>query len=431
MGCGLGSLFVRRARIETHFAPDVSLDVLFAVCGRPLQGEISLRHSNMAFKFHSFSRPDVLKQFQPEILLQLLTTARFFFEMRGFRVPEGPDGTLDYPTLAGILAEPDDVMPSDLIEALHLISELGTDEQFDDLLELATGAGVVVPDDTSAADLAARIWLKDRRLLERKEREGVFERRKTFHSFRAKNSQLKIDVAALPPHFSDLEEELDAYFRKKKKGAGCRIIARRTDRDVRFLVQHGQPIRREPTRVGRESTVTIFRPERTDIVILDPACRELRINANSTQDLRKLKDLFGLYLFEDSDAFVYAAKYSLEPLRVHREASLRCRDIEGIAAVRVRQVELGFAGENNHIRIEKANDIFKALATARYEDNDPIYRKAIFSVNLEGEKRPRTLSVREGNTAAYQRGDESAVIENWMTARGFILIGSGTYEKTA
>ena len=386
----------------------------------------------MAFKFHSFSHPDVLKQFRPDILNQLLATARSFFDMRGFRVPDPAAGTLDYLGLAGILAEPDDGMPADLIDALHLISELGTDEQFDELLDLAMGLGIPVPDDMTAAYLAARIWLKDRRLLERKEREGTFERRKKYHSFRAKSPRLAIGGADVPSDFSELEADLDHYFRRKKKGTGCRIIARHTGEEVRFLVQHGQPIRREPTRNGDESTVTIFRPERTDIVILDTVYRELRINAAGTADLRIFRDLFGLHLFEDSEAFVYAAKYSLEPLRAQREESLRCRDVDGVAAVQVTQVELDYGGENNHIRIEKANDVFKTLATAPADaQSEPVYRKAVFSLRLEGEKRPRTVSVRAGNTAAYRRGEEAAVIENWMRARGFILIGSGAYENVA
>ena len=46
--------------------------------------------------------------------------------------------------LAGILAQPDEDMPSDLVEALHLIGNFSGDEYFDDLLELAHGASLEV-----------------------------------------------------------------------------------------------------------------------------------------------------------------------------------------------------------------------------------------------------------------------------------------------
>ena len=130
--------------------------------------------------------------------------------------------------------------------------------------------------------------------------------------------------------------------------------------------------------------------------------------------------------------FFLSFNHCVYPLRAQREESLRCRDVDGVAAVQVTQVELDYGGENNHIRIEKANDVFKTLATAPADaQSEPVYRKAVFSLRLEGEKRPRTVSVRAGNTAAYRRGEEAAVIENWMRARGFILIGSGAYENVA
>ncbi len=64
----------------------------------------------MAFKLKCFSHPDVLKQFQPEILIRLLETSRLFFEMKGFAIPAPEAGDLDYLALAGILAEPDEDM---------------------------------------------------------------------------------------------------------------------------------------------------------------------------------------------------------------------------------------------------------------------------------------------------------------------------------
>ena len=46
-------------------------------------------------------------------------------------------GARDYLALAGVLAQPDEEMPPDLIEALYLIAQLGTEDHFSDLLKLA------------------------------------------------------------------------------------------------------------------------------------------------------------------------------------------------------------------------------------------------------------------------------------------------------
>ncbi len=62
---------------------------------------------------------------------------------------------------------------------------------------------------------------------------------------------------------------------------------------------------------------------------------------------------------------------------------------------------------------------------------EPVIRKAVFKVKLQGEKKPRTVSVKAGNKAGYQRGEESAIVENWLRARGFILLGTKAYAEAA
>lgn len=386
----------------------------------------------MALKLKSFSQPDQLKRFQPEVLFRLLEPHRLFFEMKGFSIPPPGDGEVEYLALAGILAEPDEDMPGDLVEALHLISELGTDESYDDLLEIADGADILVGEDATAPDVAARIWLMDPQLLQRKDRETLFDRRKTFDSFEAADPDLEIKVEQLPSDLGALEASLGAHFQQKKKGAGCRILTKSAPGEIRFLVQHGQPCRREASRKGTQSTCTFFRPERTDVVVLDVLNRELRINADSAPDLRKYRELFGAYLFGNADMFIYAQKYVLEPLRAKGEDSLRCRDIEGIESVRVTQIDLDWGGAFENVTTERAHDVFKALQLRQAElPTEPVIRKAVFKIKLKGAKKPRTVSVKAGNKAGYQRGEDSAVIEAFLRARGFIVYGTKAYAEAA
>src|SRR6516162_168288 len=133
----------------------------------------------MALKLRSFSQPDQLKRFQPGILIRLLEPHRLFFEMKDFGLP-GVDAEVDLDTLAGILAEPDEDMPSDLVEALHLIEHLGTDDLYDELLQLAAENEIVAGEEATAADLALQIFMRNPQALERKEREGLFRDRKSF-----------------------------------------------------------------------------------------------------------------------------------------------------------------------------------------------------------------------------------------------------------
>ncbi len=376
----------------------------------------------MALKCKSFAQPDLLKTIRPENLIQLLEPHRLFFEMKEFEIPAGEGTEIDYLALAGILAQPDEEMPSDLVEALHVIGNFSGDEYSDDMLALAQEVGLQIDGDVTTPDLATRIYLHDPQILERKEREQLFERRKTFESYRAADPEITIAMDELPSDLLPLEADLDQFFESKRRGIGCRIIRKDSPGEVRFLVQHGQTCKREPTRKGAQSTCTFFRPEKTDVVILDLLHNEMRINASSVPDRREYRAAFGRHLFGDENRFVFAEKYTLAPLQRDGELALACRDIDGIETVRLREVEYAWEGAFEHVETHRAEDLFKALALIQRDvEKQAHISRAIFKIKLTGEKRPRTVTIRAGNKSGYNRGEEATMIEEWLRARGFVL----------
>ncbi len=199
----------------------------------------------MALKLKYFSHPDMLRQFQPEILVRIVQTAEGFFASKGFPIPAPGNGDeIDYEALASILADPDEAMPGDLVDGLHLISELGNEAYFDDLLQMAGEAGIAADDEVTPQDLAALIWLTQPRLLQQKDQESSFERRKTFVSFAPADPAMVINAQALPQDLGELESALRDYFRKKKRGRRCRVLRKNAPGAVHFYVQHGQACRR-------------------------------------------------------------------------------------------------------------------------------------------------------------------------------------------
>lgn len=376
----------------------------------------------MALKLKSFAQPDLLKRIQIRNLVRLLEPHRLFFDMKGFSIPVRDHGVIDYLALAGIFVQPDEDMPSELVEALHVIGSFSGDEYFDDLLELAQSVEIEVGGEPTTPDLATRIYLHDPQVLERKEREVLFEKRKNFESYRASNPDKLIAVNELPDDLTPLEADLNKHFKSKKQGAGCRVIRKDSEGEVRFLIQHGQPCRREPSRRGAESTCTFFRPEKTDVVILDLTHNEMRINASNLSALRQYRSLFGKHLFKDENRFVFAEKYTLEPLKNDGQPSLNCRDIEGIESVRLREIEYGWGGAFDHVETHRAEDLFKALVILnRVVEKESHIRKAVFKIKLDGEKKPRTVTIKAGNKSGYNRGEEATMIEDWLRARGFVL----------
>jgi hypothetical protein len=370
----------------------------------------------------SFAQPDLLKKIQTANLLSLLEPFRLFLEMKEFLLPTEPPDELDTGTLAAVLAQPDEDMPGDLVEALHLIGSLGTDDRFDDLLELAAANEIETDSEVTALDLATQVWLKNPEALERKEHEEFFQKRKSFESFRAATPDQVIAVEDLPTDLAPLETALDAYFQAKKRGVGCRVMRTDSAGEVRFLVEHGQPCKREPSRKGPRSTSTFFRPEKTDVVIYDVAHNELRINASTFGDVREYRALFGRHIFGGEGKFVFAEKYTLEPLKKLGREALNCLDIPGLEKVELREIEYSWNGAFDHIEIHRAGSVFHALVLInRSVEQEAHIRKAVFKIKLEGEKKPRTVTIKAGNKSGYNRGEEAMMIEDWLRARGFVL----------
>jgi hypothetical protein len=386
----------------------------------------------VALKLKSFANPDLLKRIQLQSLTRLLWPHRLFFNMKAFALPNDDTQEFDYLALAGILAQPDEAMPADLVEALHLIGNYSADEHFDMLLDLAQAAELAVDGETTAPDLATRLYLHDSQILERKEREQLFAKRKTFESYRAANPEVAIVVNELPFDLSPLETDLDQYFLSKKRGIGCRIIRKDSPREVRFLVQHGQPCKREPSRKGSQSTCAFFRPEKTDIIILDIAHNEMRINASNIPDFREYRALLGRHLFGDENWFVFVEKYTLDPLKKEGQAALAFRDIEGIECVLLREIEYVRPGAFEYVEIHRGDDLFQAWALINREvEKDVHIRRAVFGIKLFGEKKARAVTIKAGHKSGYDRGEEATMIEDWLRARGFVLTDERTQDAEA
>ena len=387
----------------------------------------------MALKLRYFSHPDMLRQFEPGILIRIVRTAEQFFTAKGFPIPPPNNGDeIDYEALAGILADPDEEMPGDLVDGLHLISEFGNEACFDDLLQMAGEAEIAVDEEVTPQDLAALIWLTKPRLLQQKAQESSFERRKTFESFAPADPAMVIESEQLPQDLGELEAALREYFRGKKKGRRCRVLRKNGPGAVHFYVQHGQACRREPSVKGEESTCTFFRPERTDMVILDTAHPELRINSASAPDMRKYREVFGLHLFGSAETFRYADKYNLEPLRKLGQASLECSDFADLESAHLTELEMDWGGALNNKSIEKADDVFTALEIRNAVIPDqPALKRAKIKVRLKGVKKARVLSLVAGNKSGYPRGEEATIFEEWLRAREFIVYGKRAYEEAA
>ena len=313
------------------------------------------------FNPKAFGQPDLLETFAPGILLRILRPCQEFLTAAGLPLPESEDAEIDYLQLTSILACPDERMNSNVVEALHVITSFDTEDSLDDLLDIARRNFVDVDVQATTADLAARIWVEVPEALELKDREETLRRRRKFESFRARVPETVRSLDDFPPQLDKLEADLGAFFQAMKRSAACRIVRSDVEGEAQFLIQHGQTCKRTSSLEGTRSTCAFFRPERTDSVVYLSAQNELRINASRLADLRLYRAKFGLHLFGDAEYFVYAEKYTLRPLQQRGQASLFCRDIGGMEAVWLNDVEYAYpAGAGEGIETAK-----RAVGNAR------------------------------------------------------------------
>ena len=133
----------------------------------------------------TFAQPDLLKSIHPQTLIRLLESCRGLLESHGLSLPRDGGSEIEYLDINWVLASPTEWMDSHVVEGLHVIGSLGTNENFDELLDIARRNSIDAGIDATAADLAARIWIEAPQALGRKERETASPGSRKFESSRA------------------------------------------------------------------------------------------------------------------------------------------------------------------------------------------------------------------------------------------------------
>lgn len=379
------------------------------------------------FRLRHFSNPSTLRSIDPERLVSLLTPHRSFFTGRGCPLPAPGDAAeLDHQALVDIFSTPDAGTPKELLDALFLIDEMSTTLGMDSLLEAASAAGIDLQlnpgDNHSPADVAVQVWLLDQDILERKHAEQFLHRPKSFEYFQSHHATPPVFTMPAPGRRQQLERELDDWFDQKRRGRGARVFIYEDSQEVRFLIRHGEPFKREESLNAAGVASVCYRPLKYDVLVYDRQLGELRINAQLVGEKKLYCEKLGLHLFGDSNCFPGTRKYTLEPLRELGADALACGDVEGIESITLTEVDFYWGGGHGEIEIRKAGDLFAALASREgHLPDNPRIIKAVFKVKFEDSKTPRSVKIRPGNIAEYTRDSDAALIEQWLNLRGFIL----------
>ncbi|MEW6252204.1 MAG: hypothetical protein AB1716_16315 [Planctomycetota bacterium] len=378
-----------------------------------------------------FSQPEILRGIDPENLLSLLADHAAALEALGLKLPDVAAAGFDHDRLMSLLMEPDK-LPADLREAFYFIHEMATPEGMACLLEAAEEAGIEIvgtPAPTPG-DVAVQVWLKDRDLLERKHAEQFLQSPRTFESFHTAVTPVPKyrDPAAAA---AQMKKDLDDFFEKKKRGRNTKVFPYVRADGVWFLVRHGDPFKREGAIDEKGESVGVYYwPEKFDVLCLDAAEGELRINARNKGEKKAYRTIVGRHLYGDDGFFGGEDKYTLEPLREKGEDALT--PVEGMEQVVLVEVDFYRGGSFHEREIRKADDVFGAYRARnkQFPAKAPI-TKACFRVTFSDSDTPRTVTIKPPNVAQYTRDADSVVVEQWLKARGFIAKKGKTKREPA
>jgi hypothetical protein len=245
-------------------------------------------------------------------------------------------------------------------------------------------------------------------------------RAKSFEFYRS--DQEKAPVITNPSPFvrTLLEHDFDGWFSEHKRGRDSRVFAYPDEKEIWFLVRHGEPLRREESIFAGKATSICYRPLKYDVVIYDRQRGELRINARLVGEKKLYVELFTKHLFPENTSFS-KKKYTLRPLIDEGAEALAIGTVAGIEAITLTELHLAWGGAYSEIEIRKADDLFAAFAARQHtlsESSRPV--KAVFEIKFSDCKKPRSVTVRAGNIVQYTRDTDAAAVEEWLDLRGFV-----------
>ena len=366
------------------------------------------------YNLRRFSNPEFLRRVSPGLL-------REFME----RFPECAPGvkrggTLDYEQLALLLANPVSGTDTEMFDALSMIDEMSAERHFDLLQEVIEGKyyAAMLGENASSADLALAIWLHEPWVLE-----SLHARRnkcipKSFAYFRGCADC--VIARPCPQQLNKLTRFLNEIFQRKRRGRSAKVTMFEESGEYQFIIRKGEPFSRDGAICPDGHTECVYyRPERFDMATLRPKNAELRLAVckKASWLIKAYRTLFGYVFYGDRDYFSDTAIFTLSPLRENGTAALSCRDIPGMAEVKLTQCKLKTDdGETIAVHGEHALQLLNATDMKFLQGK---IQSAKFRVRFANAETERMVSIKTGNLAEFKFDDDGRLIEQWLTARGF------------
>ncbi len=386
-----------------------------------------------SFTLRRFSKPGMLRRIDRKHLIAFLEPHAAYFSARGVELPpvQEEDG-LDYNELSHVLLTPDNSTPGDLAEALYYVNEVSTQEGFEAVQAeiYGTELDTEIEETATPADLAIQVWMKDKSIIERVIAELLPLNKRSFEYFKTVVNPLPVFTIPSSERITALENDLDEWFAKKRKGKYSKVKIFSKDDYIWIVVRHGSSFNRESVIESGKSKSQYFRPEKFDVLIYNPLIGEIRMHAVTKGEKELYRKMFGKHLFGDENFFSQRSQFNLESLRTVGEESLSCEDVDGLENVKLKEVQLTYAGAYKDKEIRRSEDFFASLRVRGFQfPQHGRITQASFYVKFKEVKKPRSLTISSGNRASFRCDDDSVILERWLFLRGFITGNRGNLDE--
>ena len=378
------------------------------------------------FNPRRFAQVDVLRQIDPKNLRKFLGRHSTYLTARGFSLMVDASGELDLEKLAAILLQPTEDVDTELVEALFILHEQSGDDRYEELCRLAEETGVSVGPESSPADIALAIWLKDPMCLRRSHAQILVLKPRSYNYYQSDTTSPVEFALPNEAKLSAISEKMDVWFASKNRGTGARVFSFDAPEEdkVYFLIRHGMPFKREGKIDNGKSSSVFYRPEFHDVIIYDRANNDLAVfNKSQAKGERAMYvSVLGEELFGDQAYFASRDRFTLEPLRYHGRDALSVADIDGIDWIKLIELQVKYPSVNGDFQIRRSRDFFAMLAELRepFPSGGGLHA-AKFSVKFSGSKDPRTVGLAPPCKANYDRNEDAHLIETWLSKRGYII----------
>ncbi len=375
------------------------------------------------FNPRRFCKPETLSSINTASLKRFLAPFDDYIKARGVDLSGEP---LNYHKLSNVLLSPDASTPAQMAENLYYIDELSTREGFDLILEEIEESPLNerIADNVTYADLAVQVWLENPGIIERLHAYQLLSKPRSF-TYAITTGAIREFIDPDQQALELLEDELNKWFIRKKRGKSAKVFVYRERDFIWFAVRHGEPFMRQPSlNENNEEGSEYFRPLKHDLLVYNPNIGELRINAKTKGERELYRLQFGRHFFGDMFYFDSSSKFTLSPICEYGRDALVCSDIEGVEYIKLKELQINHGGTQKEIEIRRAEDVFSVYEHAgrslpRYQS----IARASFTVKFTDSKTPRTVTI-SPTKAQYKRDYDSQVLEQWFTARGFLLDAS-------